>query len=50
MRRLTYEEIIELAKSDMKEAIREARGNMSLDRENGDWVGLVAELEEKGVA
>lgn len=50
MRRLTYEEIIELAKSDLKEAIHEARGNMSLDRDNGDWVGLVVELEEREVA
>ena len=45
MRRLTYQEILDLANTDLKEAIEEVRINFRLDPQNGDWVGLRAELE-----
>jgi len=47
MRRLTYQEILDLARTDLREAIREVRINFSLDPQNGDWVGLRAELEDR---
>lgn len=47
MRRLTYQEILDMAKIDLKEAIDEVRINFRLDPKNGDWVGLRAELEDR---
>ena len=49
MRRMTYDEIVELSHSDLPGAIQEAKINMSLDRQNGDWAGLVMELQEREV-
>lgn len=47
MRRLTYQEILNLSKTDLKEAIKEVRINFSLDPQNGNLVGLRAELEDR---
>jgi hypothetical protein len=47
MRRLTYQEILDLAKTDLREAIEEVRTNFRLDHNNPDWIGLRAELEDR---
>jgi hypothetical protein len=45
MMRLNYHEILDLAKTDLKEAIEEVKINFRLDHNNPDWIGLRAELE-----
>jgi hypothetical protein len=50
MRQLAYEEVVELAKTDMESAIREAKINWQLAKnrpEEGTWAGLYLELVER---
>lgn len=47
MRRLTHQEIVELARTDIKSAITEAKINMDTDPSNGAWVGLYIDLVER---
>lgn len=45
MKRLNYQEILDLAKTDLREAIENVKINFRLDHNNPDWIGLRAELE-----
>ena len=50
MKQLDYEEIVELAKTNLEDAIREAKINWTNARnrpEEGTWAGLYQELVER---
>lgn len=47
MRSMTYAEIVELAKTSLDDAIKEAKINMKNDPSEGAWAGLYLELVER---